>query len=196
MSKRIEFTVIGAPKPQGSKRTVPIYRDGKPVMKGNRTLTRVAPDNPKLPEWRQEVAHAARQAYAGDLLAGALRLWLLFMRPRPKSHFRTGRNANVLRDNAPEYPIVKPDTVKLARAVEDSLTGVVWRDDSQVVDHGLFKRYGSHFRVAVRVEEVDGSALADVDAWVREQVAAGEPLHAIEEALEERDQTQGASHDA
>ena len=44
--------------------------------------------------------------------------------------------------------------LKLTRAVEDALTGLVWRDDAQVVDEVLSKRYGAPERVEVRVWRV------------------------------------------
>ena len=41
------------------------------------------------------------------------------------------------------YPITIPDCLKLGRAVEDSLSGIIYKDDSQVVDLGpVRKRYG------------------------------------------------------
>ena len=77
---------------------------------------------------------------------GPLRLTLTFFRTRPLGHYGTGRNAAQLKDRAPDKPTVRPDTVKLTRAVEDALTGVVWRDDSQVTTHLLKKRYGEFGR--------------------------------------------------
>lgn len=148
----IAFEVIGEPKPQGSKRAVPIYRGGVPVMKDGRTLTRVIEDNPKLAQWRQEVAHAVRAIYDGPLITGPVQLRLCFGRPRPKSHYGSGRNAGVLKRLAPKYPTSRPDTIKLARAIEDALTGVLWRDDSQIVVHYLEKVYDSHFHVVVEVK--------------------------------------------
>lgn len=32
-----------------------------------------------------------------------------------------------------------PDVLKLARGVEDALTGIVWRDDAQIVNESLSK---------------------------------------------------------
>ena len=149
----IEFDVIGEPKPQGSKRQVPIRnRDGRIVQKDGRDLTRIVEDNPRLPQWKQEIAQAARDVYRGILLEGPLELTLTFYRPRPVTHFGTGRNTGVLKVSAPLHPTQRPDTLKLARAVEDALTGVIWRDDAQVVGHHLSKRYGEYFRVSVRIK--------------------------------------------
>ena len=152
----IRFEVLGEPKSQGSKRAMPIYKHGQPVLKNGRMLTRVVDDKPKLAEWRQEIKHAACQAYDGPLLTGAIRLTLCFTRPRPKGHFGKGRNAGKLKASAPEHPTQRPDTLKLGRAIEDSLTGVVWQDDSQVVHHLLTKKYGVRFCVSVTVESLDG----------------------------------------
>lgn len=149
---QIEFSVIGQPVTQGSKRAMPIYRSGKPVMDNGRPMVRVVNDNPKLVEWRATVAQVARVAYDGDLICGAVSLDLEFVRPRPKSHYGTGRNAERLKHSAAEYPIGKPDTLKLARAVEDALTGVMWRDDSQIVRHTIAKTWGRCFMVHVKIE--------------------------------------------
>lgn len=150
----ISFSVFGEPKPQGSKKVMPIYSKAGPVMRDGRVLTRCVNDNPKLGEWRQEIAHAARQAYSGPLLCGALQVVMRFVRPRPSSHFGTGRNFAVLKPSAPAWPTTKPDVLKLARAVEDSMKGVIYRDDSQIVREVLAKDYGDYFRVDVVVLEL------------------------------------------
>ena len=53
------------------------------------------------------------------------------------------------------YPTVKPDSSKLLRAVEDSLTGTVWHDDAQVVSTQVEKRYGVPQRVEIEVWSID-----------------------------------------
>jgi len=152
----IHFQAFGKPATQGSKKVVPIIKAGKPVMKNGRVLTRAVEDNPKTAEWRQEIAHACRSSYGGPLLVGPVSLAIEFVRPRPKNHFCGGKkNAGKLRSDAPAYPIQRPDTVKLTRAVEDALTGVLWKDDSQVVEHCLSKRWGDCFCVSVTVMVMD-----------------------------------------
>lgn len=49
-------------------------------------------------------------------------------------------------------PGVKPDASNTCKAVEDSCNGIVWRDDAQVVDLWISKRYGEQPGVRVRVE--------------------------------------------
>ena len=61
---------------------------------------------------------------------------MVFTFVRPKSHYRTGRNAHLLRDDAPTRPATIPDLSKLARSTEDALkdAGVI-RDDSLIVEY-------------------------------------------------------------
>jgi len=150
----IEFQVYSRPATQGSKKLVGIYSRGQPVFKGGRPLTRIADDNPKLGEWRQQVAYAARQVFSGELITGPVELRLTFARPRPQGHLHAGRkNAGEVKASAPEFPTTKPDLTKLTRAVEDALTGVVWKDDSQIVEQHIRKVFDECFCVSVVIVE-------------------------------------------
>lgn len=75
------------------------------------------------------------------MLSGPVAVDVRFFLPRPKSHFGTGRNATKLKDCAPDFHVKKPDVDKLVRAVLDSLSGVVYSDDCQVVDLTTSKRF-------------------------------------------------------
>jgi len=134
----LRFIVYGQAEPAGSKRNI-----------GHR---RIIDANPKAAEWKRQVAQVVGHAFDGNrLLEGPLRLELVFYRPRPANHYGTGRNQGRVKASAPEYPITRPDCLKQARGIEDALTGVIWRDDSQIVDELLFKRYGSPACVEITV---------------------------------------------
>ena len=51
---------------------------------------------------------------------------------------------------------VIPDIDKLARALLDALTGVVWVDDKQVVELRAVKNYDQQDRLVVQIVGVDG----------------------------------------
>ena len=141
MSDAIAFTVYGRPAPAGSKRVLPAggRAGGRPI---------VVDDSKRSRPWKQDVAATAAAAMNGrPLLEGPLGLELVFYVSRPKSHY----GALGVRPSAPAWPTVKPDVLKLARAVEDALTGQVWRDDAQVVRELLTKRYGEPERVEIWV---------------------------------------------
>ncbi len=144
----LSFTVYGKPEPAGSK------TPGRSKTGG----MFVRDSNPNAADWKREVKAAAGPAMGSrELAAGPLRLEAVFYLPRPKGHYGTGRNAGTVRGAAPAYPIVKPDATKLLRAVEDALTGIVWRDDAQIVEQLVRKRYGSPARIEVLVVDVVGS---------------------------------------
>ncbi len=94
-------------------------------------------------DWMDSVKWFALKDYGERtvLLTCPIALTLTFFQRRPKGHYRTGRNAGLLRDSAQQYPVSKPDLTKLTRAVEDALTGIVWKDDSQVIRQDTKKLY-------------------------------------------------------
>lgn len=121
---------------------------GKPVTQGSKTRTRYSmrDDNAdKLKPWREHVHHAALKALDGKpRIEGPVVVDIVFWFDRPAGHYRTGRNAHLLRDSAPEFPDNKNsgDIDKLQRACFDALTTAgVWRDDSQVVRVLAVKRF-------------------------------------------------------
>jgi Holliday junction resolvase RusA-like endonuclease len=138
----IRFTVPGVPAPGGSKRPVRLGGTGRILLvddaKGNGP-------------WRERVALAARQAYAGPPLAGPLEVEFAFVVARPKGHYGSGKNAGRVRPTAPKYPCVKPDVLKLARAAEDAMTGIIWLDDALIVREFLSKDYGDAPGVEITV---------------------------------------------
>jgi len=140
----ITFTVYGEPRPAGSKRAFPHPTTGRIIVKDE--------SGKKGEAWRRDVQAAAQAAYDGPLLEGPLRVAFTFYRPRPKGHYGTGRNAEKLKPSAPRFPITRPDVLKLARAVEDALTGLLWRDDAQIVDERLIKRFAEDGRPLLFVE--------------------------------------------
>jgi Holliday junction resolvase RusA-like endonuclease len=142
----LEFFVAGLPITQGSKRAFTNKYTGRAVL---------VEDAEKLKPWRWSVGVTAAQAMAKrPFIQGPVRIRLQFLFPRPKSHYGTGRNHNVLKASAPSWPTGKPDLDKLQRAVFDALTHVVWADDSQVTEVFAMKRYNPEPGVLVGIEEV------------------------------------------
>lgn len=141
------IAVYGTPEPAGSKRAF--------VVNGR---ARVSDANPRSRQWKERVAQAAGEQYDGELIDGPLAVELTFLQPRPKGHYGTGRNAEIVKPSAPEYPVTRPDALKLARAVEDALTGVVWRDDAQIVQEYLVKDYGEPARCEIAVYRMGPAA--------------------------------------
>ena len=130
----ISFTVPGVPAPGGSKRAFTNPRTNKIV---------VMDDAKNNKGWRERVAVFANQAMKGKPpLEGPLQVVVIFAMTRPRSHYGTGRNSDRLKPWAEKaMPIGRPDATKLFRALEDALTGIVWKDDAQVVRQVISKVY-------------------------------------------------------
>ena len=120
----MRFRVYGLPQPKGSTRAFFVKKLGRAVITN---------DNPKTKGWEKTVgivAVASGLLPEGTVAGGPVEVGLTFFLPRPKGH----SNAKLrLLPSAPERHTKKPDLDKLARAVLDALTGIVWRDDAQVV---------------------------------------------------------------
>lgn len=142
----LTMDVSGKPEPAGSKNAfVPLNRKTRePFRRPNGgVVVSVIDNNPKAKGWQAAVADAATAAMAGrEPTSGAVSVVLTFRVARPKGHFGSGKNEEVLKGSAPKWPVSKPDVLKLARAVEDALTGIVYVDDSQIVVETLRKEYG------------------------------------------------------
>jgi len=143
---RVEFFCPGTARPKGSHRGFVVA--GRVVM---------APASAGERGWRESVANAARAAMQGmQPLMGPVQVLLEFYSLRPKSHFRKPKRGEFicphgtecvhrcpqpLRPGAQVRPTAKPDGDKLWRSVGDALNGVCYRDDAQVCEATIRKRY-------------------------------------------------------
>lgn len=78
-----------------------------------------------------------------------LMLQLTFYFTRPKSHYKTGKNAHILKDTCPSWHLSKPDSDNLAKFVMDGLNKIFWRDDSLLCDVRIQKKYDTNPRVEI-----------------------------------------------
>jgi Holliday junction resolvase RusA-like endonuclease len=141
----IKLTVYGKPQPQGSSRAF--------IPKGwNRAV--ITSDNKELKSFRQEASKAAlvarNEAGFTDVIFGKhvpveVSFKFFFQRPASVSKKRVEH-------------VVKPDLSKLVRAAEDSLTGIIFHDDSQIVSYGSTrKEYGLPERAEITVTECEAN---------------------------------------
>ena len=141
------FWVEGIPKPGGSKTVFPCK--GK---KGKYVVVDACKGNKK---WRESVAAQVRKSYHGEPLTTPLCVDFYFYMPRPKCHYTA---KGKLKPNAPAYHTVKPDKGKLERSTTDALTGILWKDDAQIVTGTTEKNYVSDTKESpsclIRLEEI------------------------------------------
>lgn len=115
MQLATNFEVIGRPAPQGSK--VNLGRGG------------LKESSKYLDAWRNDVRNAALKSFGEALLRGPVFTKMVFMFPRPKSHYISNNPSRDLKPNAPCWHTSTPDVDKLLRSTNDALTGAVWVDD-------------------------------------------------------------------
>ena len=96
---------------------------------------------------KREIAAHGRQAAAGVLLEGALCLVCHVYLPVPASWSNKRRVAAWAGE---EWPAGKPDWDNLGKLVSDALNGVCYKDDAQISDGRVIKRYA--FKPSLRVE--------------------------------------------
>lgn len=152
----VNFYAHGLPRPGGSKRSfIPGLRAGA-TFDPKRHRPIITDDCKRNKEWRESVKEAAIAVCPTYIFTCPLLLVCVFFMPRPKSHYRTGKHAHVLRADAPFFHTTRPDATKLLRSTEDALTGVLWRDDAQIAVQVVAKVYTSGRPGAdITVEELD-----------------------------------------
>lgn len=145
MTEAIEIFVPGKPRTAGSKSGYLDKITGK---------IKITPAGKYQKPWMDSVKWAAIQAgYTGKMILDTpIHLKLQFLFIRPKTHYK--KNGELTK-SARRYCTARPDLTKLTRAVEDALTGLIWRDDSQVIRQTTGKDYGTPEGVYIRIEEIE-----------------------------------------
>lgn len=154
----LEFTVLGVASPKGSTKSfIPKRKDGSLVTRadGRPKVVTTNAQGAKGKVWSARVSgRAFEEMVTHDLKLvrhAPMVIEVEFYLPRPKAHYRTGRFAHVLRDDAPAVPSTMPDVDKLIRGVLDALTNVVYGDDGQIVRAVGTKHYGDPARAEIRL---------------------------------------------
>jgi crossover junction endodeoxyribonuclease RusA len=158
----LAFQVFGVAQPKGNMRAIQVKGMKFPI---------VTETNRNVRSWSQLVAEGANRALSAlpasdrQVIDGPVRLTVAFYLPRPKKYSRRG---------VPVAHLTAPDWDKLARAVGDALTHIVYRDDAQVVEAVIGKFYA----------DVDGVPHADIrvepTAGIRPIVVPAAPLPLFE----------------
>jgi Holliday junction resolvase RusA-like endonuclease len=158
----VMFAVAGDPGPKGSPRVYTKDPRGRPLR-----APRVRADSDKTEAWAEAVAWAAKTTMRGKkpFVDQALVLEVVFYVMRPRKHYR--RKDATLKALAPLVPAVKPDGDKLQRTTQDAMQGIVFDEDSRIVDWHGSKRYseqraGAWIRVSLYDPRDDSYATSPV----------------------------------
>ena len=97
------------------------------------------------------IKEASREAMgASEPLETPVTLYLYIRVPIPKSHSKKKVEACL---NRLDQPIKKPDASNILKSVEDGMNGIVYKDDSQIINLHVTKVYSTLAGVDICVKE-------------------------------------------
>jgi Holliday junction resolvase RusA-like endonuclease len=118
------------------------------ARRGNYTQTY---DPPKSKDYKAYVRALAASVKPDRLIEGAVSVRIRVYRQTPAGW---SRKKSMAAWSGEIRPTTKPDIDNLAKGIKDALTGIVWRDDAQVVSLTAEKWYSNQPGAIVEIETV------------------------------------------
>jgi Holliday junction resolvase RusA-like endonuclease len=137
----IRFVIPGEPKGKARPRVFTNNQGRRQAITPKETLS-----YENLVKWVYQNTYGARK------LEGELEARIVAMYSIPKSMTKKNRQ---LIEEGKLHPTKKPDLDNVAKIVLDSLNGIAYSDDSQIVKLNIEKHYSENPRVEVTLYEVD-----------------------------------------
>jgi len=93
-----------------------------------------------------------------DKMTKPLKCKLHFYCKRPKSHYKSGKKSNELKDSAPKYNTNNKDLDNMVKFVLDALNDKLYTDDCLIIEINCIKSYsdGDGY-IYVKFEEIDNN---------------------------------------
>jgi Holliday junction resolvase RusA-like endonuclease len=79
-----------------------------------------------------------------DKMEKPIRCILNFYCKRPKNHYKTGKNAHILKDSSPKYNTNNKDLDNMVKFVLDALNNKLYTDDSLIFEITCSKQYSNN----------------------------------------------------
>ena len=127
MMETIKLVVLGKPESQARP---------KFFKRGNFTGT-YDPSKGK----KETFASILQKQAPSEPISDPISIEMVFYMPRSKNHYRSGKNARLLKDDAPEYHSGRPDLDNLQKFILDSLNNIFFKDDALVCRIDACKKY-------------------------------------------------------
>lgn len=132
-----------------------IALDGVPVPKARPRFLKSgrAYSDPASAAYAKAVAWSAKAAMGHRKpLAGALSADIVFYMPWPKSLSDDDIAERIAMNET--HVTTKPDLSNMVKNVEDALNGIVYRDDSQITDLTVRKRYCNNPGIVMQIKQI------------------------------------------
>ena len=137
----IHFFVAGIPKAMSVGASIAFTRAGVQHNFQKRRNT----------DWALMVGEVGRRYAPPTPLDGPIAFQAVFYLPRPASARK------VL------APLRRPDLDNLVHKLSDHFNGVFWRDDSQIIDFTVYKRFATHGQPGVEITVEAITAINEID---------------------------------
>ena len=136
---QISFTIVGEPCAKGRPR----------FTRSGHTYTPGKTANFEMLVKCEYIAQCSKYRFDDN---AQIALDVVAYRSIPKS---TSKKKRALMEAGVILPITKPDWDNLGKIVSDSLNGIAYRDDSQIVDARVRKIYSNEPRTEIRIWQVN-----------------------------------------
>jgi Holliday junction resolvase RusA-like endonuclease len=123
----------------------------KPIGKARARVTRYGTFTPqKTKDFEQAIAWSFREQFkAHEIILKPIKLTICATFEPPKSYSNPKR-LRCLKTHHSK----KPDIDNIAKAIMDSLNGLAYKDDNQVCELNIIKRYGEKDNITIEIEQL------------------------------------------
>ncbi len=137
---QVQYSVPGEPRGKGRPRF---------AKRGNFVKTYT---DAKTASYEDQIRFYALKAMGDSkVIEGAVRVFVSIRMAVPKSYSAKRREACL---NGFDKPLKKPDWDNVAKSICDAMNGVIYVDDTQIVEAHVTKQYAAQSEVIVLVQEV------------------------------------------
>ena len=137
---QVQYSVPGEPRGKGRPRF---------AKRGNFVKTYT---DAKTASYEDQIRFYALKAMGDSkVIEGAVRVFVSIRMAVPKSYSAKRREACL---NGFDKPLKKPDWDNVAKSICDAMNGVIYVDDTQIVEAHITKQYAHQAEVVVLVQEV------------------------------------------
>lgn len=128
----------------------PVVAQGRPRASSVGGRVRMY-DPPKSRAYKKHVKEVAEEFAPSEPLEGALSMRIIICRQYLKSFTKKQR---FQAEDGALMPTTKPDIDNTAKSIMDSLNGIIYKDDSQVVELVLIKKYAEESCAFVEINTI------------------------------------------